>query len=47
MFDEDGNENVPHRVWVQEYDRVLHEVKQELREQGREDEFMGSKVCTV
>ena len=47
MWGEDGEENVPHRVLLAEYDRILNEVKQEMRQQGREDEFIGSKVHTV
>lgn len=44
MVGEDGEENVPHRVWFQIYERVLNEVKEELKKQGREDEFVGSKI---
>ncbi|KAI0636429.1 Metallo-dependent hydrolase [Trametes polyzona] len=44
MVGEDGEENVPHRVWFQIYERVLNEVKEELRQQGRGDEFIGSKI---
>ncbi|KAI9061473.1 Metallo-dependent hydrolase [Trametes sanguinea] len=44
MFGEDGEENIPHRVWFQMYERVLNEVKEELKAQGREDEFLGSKI---
>ncbi|KAI0647558.1 Metallo-dependent hydrolase [Trametes meyenii] len=44
LYGEDGEENVPHRVWFQIYERVLNEVKAELKQQGREDEFIGSKI---
>ncbi|KAI0780414.1 Metallo-dependent hydrolase [Trametes elegans] len=44
MVDEDGKEDIPHRAWLQMYERVLNEVKDELKEQGREDEFIGSKI---
>ncbi len=47
MVGEDGEENVPHRVWFQIYERVLNEVKEELKKQGREDEFVGSKVIVL
>lgn len=47
MVSEDGEENVPHRVWFQIYERVLNEVKEELKKQGREDEFFGSKVIIL
>ena len=46
-FSENGEENVPHRVLLAEYDRILNEVKQEMRQQGREDEFIGSKVLNI
>ncbi|CDO77648.1 hypothetical protein BN946_scf184963.g5, partial [Trametes cinnabarina] len=44
MFNEDGEENIPHRVWVQMFDRVVNEVKGELKAQDREDEFVGAKI---
>ncbi|KAI0700006.1 Metallo-dependent hydrolase [Cytidiella melzeri] len=44
IFSEDGKENVSHRTMLLEYDRILNEVKQEMRQQGREDEFFGSKI---
>ncbi|KAI8982866.1 Metallo-dependent hydrolase [Trametes punicea] len=44
MIAEDGQENIPHRVWFQTYERILNEVKDELKQQGREDEFVGSKI---
>ena len=44
MFDERGEETIPHREWLQEYDRIMNEVKAELKAQNREDEFIGSKV---
>ncbi|KAI0636439.1 Metallo-dependent hydrolase [Trametes polyzona] len=40
----DGAFNVPHRAWLQLYDRVLEDVKADMKKQGREDEFVGSKV---
>ncbi|KAI0351477.1 Metallo-dependent hydrolase [Trametes cingulata] len=44
MVGEDGEENVPHRVWFEIYERVLDEVKQEMKAQGRDDEFIGSRI---
>ncbi|KAI0707925.1 Metallo-dependent hydrolase [Earliella scabrosa] len=44
MIGEDGEDNVPHRDWLLVYDRVLREVKDELEKQGRQDEFVGSKI---
>ncbi|KAH9848878.1 Metallo-dependent hydrolase [Lenzites betulinus] len=44
MIGEDGKENTPHRAWFQIYERVLNEVREELKAQGREDEFVGSKI---
>ncbi|RDX47025.1 Metallo-dependent hydrolase [Lentinus brumalis] len=44
MIGADGKENVPHRVWLQMYERVLNEVKASLDVRGRADEFVGSKI---
>ncbi|KAI0658804.1 Metallo-dependent hydrolase [Cubamyces menziesii] len=44
MVGEDGEENVPHRVWFEIYERVLNEVNAELKEQSREDDLIGSKI---
>lgn len=44
MIGEDGEENVPHRVWVEIFDRVVKEVKAHLNAQGRGDEFVGAKI---
>ena len=44
MVGADGERNVPHRVWLQIFDRVLNEVKASMHAQGRDDEFVGSKV---
>ncbi|KAI0709750.1 Metallo-dependent hydrolase [Earliella scabrosa] len=41
---EDGEENVPHRVWFQVFEQILTEVKSTLAAQGREDEFIGAKI---
>ncbi|KAF8077740.1 hypothetical protein FPV67DRAFT_10272 [Lyophyllum atratum] len=44
MFGADGQENVPHREWLLMFDRVLNEVKAEMKEQGREGEFIGARI---
>ncbi len=46
MFDENGEETISHRDWLMEYDRVMSEVRAELKTRGRDDEFIGSKVLT-
>lgn len=43
-FGEDGQENIPHRDWLLAFDKVVQEVKEEMKSQGREDEFVGAKV---
>ncbi|KDQ60895.1 hypothetical protein JAAARDRAFT_67324 [Jaapia argillacea MUCL 33604] len=40
----DGEENIPHREWLLEFDRAIRDVKAELKEQGREDEFIGARI---
>lgn len=44
MIGEDGQENVPHRDWLLTFDRVLNEVKNEMEQQGRGEEFIGARV---
>jgi adenosine deaminase CECR1 len=44
MIGEDGRENVPHRDWLLTFDRVLNEVKAEMKQRGREGEFIGARV---
>ncbi|KAI0086133.1 Metallo-dependent hydrolase [Irpex rosettiformis] len=44
IFNEAGEEIVTHSTLLGEYDRILNEVKEEMRQQGREDEFIGSKI---
>jgi adenosine deaminase CECR1 len=44
MIGEDGLENVPHRDWLLTFDRVLNEVKDEMKRQGRGEEFIGARV---
>ena len=47
MCSEDGHEVVPHRDWVLEYDRILKEVKAQLKKQGDEDRFFDAKVRRI
>ncbi|OCH95913.1 Metallo-dependent hydrolase [Obba rivulosa] len=49
MVGPDGEESIEHRGFLAIYDRVLKEVKAEMKRQGREDEFVGSKIiyCTL
>lgn len=47
MFGEDGQRNIPHREWLLVFDQVLREVKAELKEQGREDEFVDCRVRLI
>lgn len=44
MFDVDGTETVPHREWLLEFGRAIGEVRTILKEQGREEVFVGAKV---
>ncbi|KII89146.1 hypothetical protein PLICRDRAFT_175374 [Plicaturopsis crispa FD-325 SS-3] len=44
MYGVDGQENVPHREWLIMFDEVLKEVKEEMKQQGREDEFIGARI---
>jgi len=44
MFDADGNQNVPHREWVSDFEQAISEVRRALKEEGREEEFIGAKV---
>ena len=44
MVGEDGQENITHRDMLTIFDRVLSEVREEMKEKGREDEFIGARV---
>ncbi|KAH9928472.1 Metallo-dependent hydrolase [Epithele typhae] len=44
MVGEDGEQNVPHRVWVQTFERVMNEVRAKMHAQGRDDEFVGARI---
>jgi adenosine deaminase CECR1 len=45
MVGADGQENVPHRQWLIDFDTVIKGVKEELKQQGRENEFFGARVA--
>lgn len=44
MVGADGQENVPHREMLLVFDRIVNEVKEEMKRQGRGDEFIGARV---
>ncbi|KAJ7172253.1 hypothetical protein C8R46DRAFT_1085294 [Mycena filopes] len=44
MFGADGQEDVPHRIWLQLFDDTLNRFKADLKRQGRDDEFIGAKI---
>jgi adenosine deaminase CECR1 len=46
MYGADGQENVPHREWLVMFDRVINQVKAEMVEMGRPNDFIGAKVCS-
>ena len=46
MVGADGQQNVPHSDWLRIFERVLNEVKMEMKEQGWEGDFFGAKVAS-
>ena len=44
MVGEDGQENIANRDMLTIFDRILSEVREEMKEKGREDEFIGARV---
>ncbi|KAG8861949.1 hypothetical protein FRB96_002392 [Tulasnella sp. 330] len=44
MIRANGEDNFEHREWLQCLQRVIGEVQQQMKESGREDEFVGAKV---
>jgi hypothetical protein len=44
MVDPHGENSIPHREWIIMFEAVINEVKGYMREQGREDEFIGARV---
>ena len=44
MYGADGQDNVPHREWLVMFDRVVNQVKAEMVELDRPNDFIGAKV---
>ncbi|KAJ7064832.1 hypothetical protein C8F01DRAFT_983765 [Mycena amicta] len=44
MVGADGRQNVPHREWLSLFGDAQNKLKLELKNQGREDEFVGAKM---
>ena len=44
MYGADCQENVPHREWLIMFERVINEVKAEMVQLGRPNDFIGAKV---
>lgn len=44
MVGEDGQENITHRDMLTIFDRIMSEVKEEMKGKGREGEFIGARV---
>ena len=47
MQDESGNEVITHRDLLATIDQAIVEVKEDMRTQNRQDEFIGAKVKVV
>jgi len=45
MYNDDGKLDVPHREWLIDFQQILDDVKENLKAQGRQDDFIGAKVC--
>jgi hypothetical protein len=44
MIGVDGKDGVTHREMLQAFDEVVREVKDELKQQGQENKFIGARV---
>jgi len=44
MFGTDGNQTVPHREWLLDFEQAISEVRTVLKEQNSEEVFVGAKV---
>ncbi|KIJ35772.1 hypothetical protein M422DRAFT_34557 [Sphaerobolus stellatus SS14] len=44
MIGDDGEDNVDHAQWVETFGQVTDRIMQELKEQGREDEFYRARI---
>jgi len=47
MIRADGRDDFTHREWVISFEKAVRDFKEELRAQGREDEFVGAKIIYV
>jgi adenosine deaminase CECR1 len=47
MYGEDCQESFNHFEWVADFEEIVTQVRQELVDQGRGDEFQGAKVIRV
>ena len=47
MYGADGQENLPHREWLVMFERMINEVKAEMVQRGRPNDFIGAKVSFV
>jgi adenosine deaminase CECR1 len=47
MIGPDGQDNIPHRDWLLVFDRVMNEIKEEMKNQKREGEFIGARVSPL
>lgn len=44
MVRADGENNLEHREWLQLFSQTIEDVRNEMKAQGRSDEFVGAKV---
>jgi adenosine deaminase CECR1 len=44
MVGANGQEDIPHRDWIQMFGEIINEVKKDMKKKGREDEFIGARV---
>jgi adenosine deaminase CECR1 len=47
MVGPDGQEDIPHREWLITFNKIVNDIKEDLKKQGREDEFVGAKVSIL
>lgn len=47
MVRANGKNDLVHREWLEIFDKVLGEVRDEMHQQGRDDEFVGAKVSVL
>ncbi|KAG8985373.1 hypothetical protein FRB94_003803 [Tulasnella sp. JGI-2019a] len=44
MVRTNGEDDLSHREWLEIFNKVIEEVREEMKVQGRDDEFVGAKV---